>query len=157
MALIAIPGERWEVEFFANGHVEVETFLSNPNGMEGEEALTRLFEENIPDMPEPKILMGAATGFWQRVQALEGETLLTLKQRKRFKILRVLPDRVEFVPEDGNETIRHCLRDDIERLADSDISHSEITVSRAKEEWPSTQNTSYLAAIAQAVKNGMKA
>ena len=42
MALIAIPGQRWEVEFFADGHVEVETFLSN--GMEGEGALPRLFE-----------------------------------------------------------------------------------------------------------------
>ena len=26
MALIAIPGERWEVEFFADGKVEIEIF-----------------------------------------------------------------------------------------------------------------------------------
>lgn len=26
---IAVPGERWEVEFFANGEIEVEKFLSN--------------------------------------------------------------------------------------------------------------------------------
>ena len=25
---IAVPGERWEVEFFANGNVEIEKFLS---------------------------------------------------------------------------------------------------------------------------------
>jgi hypothetical protein len=26
---IAVPGERWEVEFFANGNIEIEKFLSN--------------------------------------------------------------------------------------------------------------------------------
>lgn len=26
MVLVAVPAERWEVEFFANGKVEVETF-----------------------------------------------------------------------------------------------------------------------------------
>ena len=44
MVEIAIPGERWEVEFFADDHVEVETFLSNPVGIEGEEAIQRLFD-----------------------------------------------------------------------------------------------------------------
>lgn len=29
MVLLAIPGERWEVEFFEDGHVEVERFISN--------------------------------------------------------------------------------------------------------------------------------
>ncbi len=28
MVLIAVPGERWEVEFFADGSVEVEKFVS---------------------------------------------------------------------------------------------------------------------------------
>jgi hypothetical protein len=44
MVEIALPGERWEVEFFADGHVEVETFISNPAGIEGEEAIKRLFD-----------------------------------------------------------------------------------------------------------------
>jgi hypothetical protein len=44
MVEITVPGERWEVEFFADDHVEVETFLSNPVGMEGEEAIKRLFD-----------------------------------------------------------------------------------------------------------------
>ncbi len=44
MVEIAVPGERWEVEFFADGHVEVETFLANPIGIEGEEAIERLFD-----------------------------------------------------------------------------------------------------------------
>jgi hypothetical protein len=44
MVLAAVPGERWEVEFFADGHVEVEVFRS-ADGVHGEELLTRLFAE----------------------------------------------------------------------------------------------------------------
>jgi hypothetical protein len=40
----AVPGERWEVEFFADGHVEAEVFKS-PGIIGGEEILARLFEE----------------------------------------------------------------------------------------------------------------
>ncbi|MBQ4110686.1 MAG: hypothetical protein IJC74_07360 [Clostridia bacterium] len=29
MVEVVIPGERWEVEFFANGNVEIEKFISN--------------------------------------------------------------------------------------------------------------------------------
>jgi hypothetical protein len=45
MVRIDVPGERWEVEFFADGHVEVEVFRSGgPDaGLEGEDALERLF------------------------------------------------------------------------------------------------------------------
>jgi hypothetical protein len=28
MVLIAVPGQRWEVEFFADDHVEIEQFVS---------------------------------------------------------------------------------------------------------------------------------
>jgi hypothetical protein len=50
MVLIAVPGERWEVEFFDDGHVEVEVFESTATrgtfrSLEGEEALSRLFEK----------------------------------------------------------------------------------------------------------------
>jgi hypothetical protein len=44
MVEVTVPGQRWEVEFFADGRVEVEIFIS-PGKIEGEEALTRLFEE----------------------------------------------------------------------------------------------------------------
>ena len=43
---VVVPGERWEVEFFASGNVEVEVFSSvGARGieLEGEEALERLF------------------------------------------------------------------------------------------------------------------
>ncbi len=45
MVEIAVPGERWEVEFFSDGHVEVEVFGPSPGIVGGEEALRRLFEE----------------------------------------------------------------------------------------------------------------
>lgn len=44
MVLIAVPGARWEVEFFADGSVEVEVFVSS-GGVQGPELLTRLFQE----------------------------------------------------------------------------------------------------------------
>lgn len=50
MVLIAVPGERWEVEFFADGSVEVEVFVSS-GGVQGPELLTRLFQE-LSDLPD---------------------------------------------------------------------------------------------------------
>ena len=41
MVLIAIPGERWEVEFFDDGSIEVERFRSSGE-IEGEDALDLL-------------------------------------------------------------------------------------------------------------------
>ena len=38
---ISVPGERWEVEFFSDEHVEVEVFSAS-NGVEDESALKRL-------------------------------------------------------------------------------------------------------------------
>jgi hypothetical protein len=43
---VVVPGERWEVEFFADGRVEIEIFTSvGPSGiaLEDENALERLF------------------------------------------------------------------------------------------------------------------
>ncbi len=45
MARVDVPGQRWEVEFFADGHVEVEVFQSRGD-IEGEEALDRLFDKH---------------------------------------------------------------------------------------------------------------
>jgi hypothetical protein len=42
MVLVALPGERWEIEFLADGSVEVEKFASNGE-IYGEEALPELF------------------------------------------------------------------------------------------------------------------
>ena len=43
---VVVPGERWEVEFFADGTVEIEIFSSvGPAGivLDGEDAIDRLF------------------------------------------------------------------------------------------------------------------
>lgn len=44
MIFVSVPGERWEVEFFADAHVEVEVFKSFGAGLEDENALERLFK-----------------------------------------------------------------------------------------------------------------
>ncbi|NDJ77560.1 MAG: hypothetical protein GYB65_15010 [Chloroflexi bacterium] len=43
MVQVVIPGERWEVEFFADGHVELERFIS-PGEIEDENDLNRHLE-----------------------------------------------------------------------------------------------------------------
>lgn len=45
MVMISVPGERWEVEFYADGTVEVEVFRSRA-GVEGEEILAEFFERH---------------------------------------------------------------------------------------------------------------
>ena len=45
MVEVAIPGERWEIEFFPDGHTEVERFVSTGT-IEGEELFARLFAED---------------------------------------------------------------------------------------------------------------
>lgn len=42
MVWVASPGQRWEVEFFEDGHIEVERFRS-ADGIEDEVALESLF------------------------------------------------------------------------------------------------------------------
>ena len=44
MVFVAVPGQRWEVEFFADEHVEIEIFKSANNGLEDESALAKLFD-----------------------------------------------------------------------------------------------------------------
>ncbi|MBF9237784.1 hypothetical protein I2I05_10295 [Hymenobacter sp. BT683] len=44
MVFVSVPGERWEIEFFADLHFEVEVFKSNGAYLEDESALERLFD-----------------------------------------------------------------------------------------------------------------
>jgi hypothetical protein len=46
MVEIVVPGERWEMEFFADSHVEVEVFSSS-TGVVGEERVNNLFERHF--------------------------------------------------------------------------------------------------------------
>ena len=45
MVALVVPGERWEVEFMADGSIEVEVFRSSGD-IEGSAALVRLFEQH---------------------------------------------------------------------------------------------------------------
>jgi hypothetical protein len=45
MVTVAVPGQRWEVEFFEDSHVEVEIFTSSKDGLEDESVLEKLFSE----------------------------------------------------------------------------------------------------------------
>ena len=45
MVEVAVPGERWEVEFFADREVAVEVFGSSSGVSQGEAALRRLLDE----------------------------------------------------------------------------------------------------------------
>lgn len=91
---------------------------------------------------------------WNLVQQLEGNTLYTRKQRKRFKVVRVLDDRVEFVPENGNGTRRPCIREDIEHIVSLNLKPEALTPSHIQQELPSTRNSSYVAAIVYEVLYG---
>ncbi len=43
MFIIVVPGERWEVEVYSDGHLDIEVFRSI-SGVVGEEKLAELFE-----------------------------------------------------------------------------------------------------------------
>lgn len=49
MVVISVPGERWEVEFFEDGEIEIERFISQ--GVDGieEDALNQLIAEQLED------------------------------------------------------------------------------------------------------------
>ncbi len=51
MVEVMIPGEHWEVEFFPDGHVEVEVYTSAgaEAGLEDESSLERLFAESVEE------------------------------------------------------------------------------------------------------------
>jgi hypothetical protein len=64
MVIIAVPGERWEVEFMNDGSVEVERFTSNGQ-IHDESALDELFERyadpavDTADSPQDAELVAA--------------------------------------------------------------------------------------------------
>jgi hypothetical protein len=65
MVLVAVPGERWEIEFLSDGSVDVERFRSGGE-IQGEEALEELLtrfddqEALEPEVSQPARLTAAA-------------------------------------------------------------------------------------------------
>ena len=45
MVCVDVPGQRWEIEFFGDGHVETEVFGVSGYIESGDEPLERLFRE----------------------------------------------------------------------------------------------------------------
>ncbi len=45
MVSVAVPGERWEIEFLSDGIVEIERFISN-GSIDNEDRLSELFARN---------------------------------------------------------------------------------------------------------------
>ena len=84
---------------------------------------------------------------WDYVGKLEGKTLFTLSQRKPFRIVKVLDDRIVYIPESGSGTPRWSWRKDIEYLVHLRIKKGELTPSQVAMEFPKEYNSSYMAAI----------
>lgn len=84
---------------------------------------------------------------WDRIRALEGTTLPTLHRARLFRVEAVEDDRVRVVPTAGNRTERTILRERIEHMASLGVSREEMR-RRAASEFPDSQNTSYMAALA---------
>ena len=84
---------------------------------------------------------------WDIIRQLEGKTLYTLSQRKPFRIISVLDDRVVYIPKAGSGTPRWSSREDIEYLIDLRIRKGELTRSQVAAEFPSEFNSSYMTAI----------
>lgn len=88
---------------------------------------------------------------WERVQELKDQTLYTLSRQKAFDISDVRPDRIVFIPQDGNGTERWASREQIEEIVNQGRAGKEITRALVAETYKDDQNTSYIAAIARAV------
>ncbi len=87
---------------------------------------------------------------WDRVRQLEGTTLHTLTQRRPFTVTRVENDKVTIEPHIGKRCERSMLRDRIEHIADATVP-KDMLRKHVQNEYPTTQNSSYIAAIAYEV------
>ncbi len=55
MVKVAVPGQRWEIEFFDDGSVEIERFISDGE-IQGAEALGELFARYAESEPDSSAL-----------------------------------------------------------------------------------------------------
>lgn len=45
LVYVVVPGQRWEVEFFVDGSIEIERFIAEPDGIHDESILEELWKE----------------------------------------------------------------------------------------------------------------
>ena len=106
MVFVAVPGERWEIEFRSDGTVEIEKFLS-PGEIYDQESLRELFaryadqegpadsDEKMPEQKPPPWGNDPLSTFFseaehnERVSALNLATIYTLLQRLHVTFQRV--------------------------------------------------------------------
>jgi hypothetical protein len=84
---------------------------------------------------------------WDRVRQFEGCTLATLHRAKPFTIVAVEDDCVRVMPRDGKGAERSVRRDRIKHVAGMGLPREEVR-RRVAQEYPDSQNTSYIAALA---------
>ena len=90
--------------------------------------------------------------FWERIRALDGQTLVTTAQAKQFRITDVRNDRICFVPLEGKGGERWWPKKGLEDLNEIFCDENVITREMVRGHFPKDQNTSYVAAILNAVK-----
>jgi hypothetical protein len=90
--------------------------------------------------------------FWERIRALDGTTLVTAVQEKSFTVVDVESQRIWFVPKSGNGARRWWSRKGLEDLNEVFADEDEVTRDMVQSQHPKDQNTSYVAAILNAVK-----
>ena len=88
---------------------------------------------------------------WAKVEQLQNQTLEMLTHRKRFTIVEVSNGNVYFVPDNGAGTRRWVTRAMLEHIAAQDWAATDLRPKRIAGEYPSDRNSSYMAAILNAV------
>jgi hypothetical protein len=84
---------------------------------------------------------------WERVRRLEGQTLNTLTRARPFTVLAVGQESVRLRPEIGKHSERCVPRRQIEHIASLGLPKEKLRQA-ALAEFPKSQNTSYIAALA---------
>jgi hypothetical protein len=90
--------------------------------------------------------------FWDRVKTLDGTTLETSAQAKQLKVTDVRFDRICFLPLGGKSTERWWPKRGLEDLNELFYESDVVTREMVRNHYPKDQNTSYVAAILNAVK-----
>src|SRR3989442_11564055 len=83
MISVAMPGERWEIEFLDDGSIEVERFISNGE-VHGEEILKELFARHAA-AEDRRAKLEALKNCWQKcpTQSLRSMTSFRAHQKER--------------------------------------------------------------------------
>jgi hypothetical protein len=90
--------------------------------------------------------------FWDRIKTLNGSTLVTTAQEKQFRVTDVRNDRICFMPLEGKGGERWWPKRGLEDLNELYWEEAQITREMVRTHYPKDQNTSYVAAILNAVK-----